>query len=194
MWGHCKICKLGHCWYVAHTSHIYCLAVTLARPSWWRRPIIDWCRVSIQVGHFHFLSGCFSTLSALYDIQDPCLPHSHILMKELLGYKSTNGLKTCPSQSRMHSYILICIFTSQSDPFLTNQDSAIWTNQIMWIWRPYLHRNRPIRDVSGTVLYLNQLHLGFKGHFCNFHLRLHFTQSCRSWNYLLGIGALGTLP
>lgn len=72
------------------------------------------------------------------------------LIKEFLGCKSTNELKTCPSQSGLHSSILICSITiNQNDSILTNQDSAIGTNQTKWIWIPYLHINRPMSDGGG---------------------------------------------
>lgn len=52
------------------------------------------------------------------------------------------GAETCPVQSELHSYSLICIFIDQSEQLyndqsepviLTYQDSVIWSNQTVQI-------------------------------------------------------------
>lgn len=53
-------------------------------------------------------------------------------------------------QSELQNYILIYIFTDQTEHLHkdqlehmipTNQDSGIWTNQTLQIWIPHLHKN-----------------------------------------------------
>ena len=81
--------------------------------------------------------------------------------------------ETCPVQSEQHSYILICIFTNQSEQLhndqskyiiLTNQDSAIWANRTVQIWVSHLHRNGPpIRDLGRNCLYKSGTSLCLSG-------------------------------
>lgn len=66
------------------------------------------------------------------------LPTKARLYKRLFGMYFDQWAETSPIQSELHSYILICIFTDQSEwlhndqlghVIPTNQDIAIWTNQ-----------------------------------------------------------------
>ena len=57
-----------------------------------------------------------------------------------------------------------------SQPILTNQDSAFWTN--VKIWSAYSHRDESIRLGSDTLLYISQLHPCFNGVYFQFPSRL----------------------
>lgn len=66
---------------------------------------------------------------------------------------STKTTEASSAHSKLHSCIPISIILGQSeDSILTNQDSALWTNQTVRVWSPYLHEHRPIGDQGRGLL------------------------------------------
>lgn len=97
--------------------------------------------------------GCLpgTLIAAARHLQDA--PDSATTYKGVPGIVFDQWAETCPIQSDLHSYIFIAfILTNQSSSITmsdhvkpNNQNSAIWTNKIVQIWIPHLHKNRPIR-------------------------------------------------
>lgn len=82
--------------------------------------------------------------------------------------------ETWPTQLELGSYILIFIFTNQSEHFCSDQSDQLrqcyldQSNQQIWI--PYLHKNWPIKDhflsISRLPLCLNGVHLPLNQRLC----------------------------
>lgn len=125
--------------------------------------VVNWAQIhnqSLRVVAFHRKAGDKFQFSC-----NVFLPTEQTLIKEFLESSFIQWARIYPIQSELCSYTLIGIYNNQSEWLynnqlectqLTNQDSAIWTNQTMLICIPHLYKNRPISNQGRNFLHKQQ--------------------------------------